>query len=228
LRQNISLKLGVCGFRTGCSALAHFKHVVWDDFLPETVHQGLLQYAIGAEDRFQSSRIYSPDAGNEGAVVPARRTSWICQDGLGPWRKTFKEAVKAREPELLAALGIVPFDVAGRELELAVHRDGSFFTTHTDLLGGQAREGSNSDRMISAVYYFHSHPKVFTGGELKLLSIGKGEPQLIEPKDNRLVAFPSIAPHAVQKVECLGNKFSDARFAVNCWIHKVRPETTDP
>jgi SM-20-related protein len=211
----------------GCSALAQFNYVVWDDFLPETVHQGLLQYALNSEDLFQSSRIYGPDAGHEGAVDPERRISWLCRDGLGPWRKAFKEAVKAREPELFAALGVQPFDVAGRELELAVHRDGSFFAPHTDRVVGQAREGLKSDRIISSVYYFHSHPRVFTGGELKLLAIGKGEQLLIEPKDNRLVAFLAIAPHAVEKVVCLGNKFSDARFAVNCWIHRARPETAD-
>jgi Rps23 Pro-64 3,4-dihydroxylase Tpa1-like proline 4-hydroxylase len=39
----------------------------------------------------------------------------------------------------------------------------------------------------------------------------------IEPGQNRLVAFPSWAPHEVMPISCPSRRFIDSRFAVNCW-----------
>lgn len=191
-----------------------------DDFLPSEFHDGLLRYALDNQARFVPTQIY--DAGGERGVNSGFRMSWYCQDGLGQFGQSFKETVKVRFPELLQQLGMPSFAISGVELELVAHRNGSFFRRHIDTATQSARDKQTSDRMISAVYYLHNHPKRFSGGELALFPIRKGEPQLIEPCDNRLVAFASFVLHEVRTVVCPSDDFADARFAVNCWLHRAK------
>lgn len=74
-------------------------------------------------------------------------------------------------------------------------------------------------RVVSAVYYLHHQPKGFIGGELALYPFrGDGPPELIEPRHNRLVAFPSIAPHEVLPVQT--GAAEAARFSINYWLRR--------
>jgi Rps23 Pro-64 3,4-dihydroxylase Tpa1-like proline 4-hydroxylase len=45
---------------------------------------------------------------------------------------------------------------------------------------------------------------------------------VIEPRHDRLVAFPSIAPHEIEPVDLPCNGFVDARFALVGWLHRKR------
>jgi asparagine synthetase B (glutamine-hydrolysing) len=47
----------------------------------------------------------------------------------------------------------------------------------------------------------------------------------IEPIHNSLLMFPSWAPHEVMPVNCPSQRFIDSRFAINCWVHRERPDT---
>ena len=91
-----------------------------------------------------------------------------------------------------------------------------------DTYVGDARRAS--DRLLSAVYYFHAEPKAFSGGALRLYPFGakKDEDSFadVQPEQNTLLVFPSWAPHEVLPVSCPSGRFSDSRFAVNCWIHR--------
>ncbi len=108
------------------------------------------------------------------------------------------------------------------EVELVAHRDGAFFEPHIDIMIQARRDQMPSDRIVTLVWYFHAQPQRFSGGELALLPLGPGEPVLIEVRDNRLLAFPSFAMHEVRTVSVPGDRFADARFAVNVWLHRAR------
>lgn len=197
----------------------HFNHVVWDDFLPQALHHKLLQHILDNSGSFAPSGIST--------IGPERldmsfRNSWTCSLGLGELELPFRREIKARHAEMRDELGIAAFDISGLEVELVAHRDGCFYRRHVDTVTQSIRDRHNSDRILTSVYYLHALPKSFFGGELALFPLGPGEPVLIEPSDNRLVAFPSFAPHAVLKTSCPTNDFSHARFAVNCWFHQAK------
>src|SRR5262249_43378463 len=126
-------------------------------------------------------------------------------------------------PRLIAELGITSLVPSNHiELELVAHGNGAFFKRHIDTFTGAAAN-DKSKRLISGVYYFHSEPKAFSGGVLRLYRFGRvenGDDFIdIQPEQNVLVAFPSWAPHEVLPVTCPSGRFADARFSVNCWIH---------
>jgi len=82
-------------------------------------------------------------------------------------------------------------------------------------------------RVLSCVYYFHREPKAFEGGALRIHAFGSEEDAEfvdIEPRQNSLLVFPAWAPHEVRTVSCPSDAFADARFSVNCWLHRARPE----
>ena len=195
----------------------YLSHAVLDDFLPQDFHDGLLDFALNNRERFKPNRIYADSGASLDTSV---RKSLYCKDGLGPLHHSFRDAVTSRFPELVQKLGMQTFKISAVELELAAHRDGSFFKRHIDTLPLRAQDEEIKSRTISAVYYFHASPRKFSGGELALFPLGPGEAVAIEPCDNRLVAFPSFAPHEVRPVVCPTDEFGHARFAVNCWLYK--------
>ncbi len=77
------------------------------------------------------------------------------------------------------------------------HREGSFFIPHLDTFTSANRAEQQTDRVVTMVYYFHIQPRRFTGGALALYPFARGEPILLDPADNRLIAFPSFALHEV-------------------------------
>lgn len=200
------------------------KHLVIDNFLPEDFAARLLDHALAGQDMLKLTDVQK-SAGN--LPEESTRHSWRLADSLGPHWMPFHDAVNAQVDSWFVPLGLAPFPISGFELELVAHRDGDFYRPHIDTFTAGVRasggEDDNSDRMISAVYYFHRQPKAFTGGELALFPFGSEEPGvLIEPRHNRLAVFPSFALHEVLPVHCPGNRYEDARFAINCWIHRAR------
>ena len=109
------------------------------------------------------------------------------------------------------------------ELQLVAHHDGAFYKRHIDT---QTASDRKNIRVLSGVYYFHAEPKPFSGGALRLYAIGGDDATDfvdIEPQRNSLLVFPSWAPHEVRTVSCPSKQFSDSRFAINCWIHRIMP-----
>lgn len=196
-------------------------HQVIDGFLPEDLRAALLAHTMASEAAFVPTEVIT--AGNEG-YDPAQRHSFTCTEGLGDLKQAFRKAVTARAPGMLAALRLQECNLDPVELQLVAHRQGSFFLPHIDTFTDANRQGQKSDRLLTMVYYFHARPRRFSGGEIVLYPFTGGDGLAIEPDDNRLLAFPSFALHEVRAITTSeGDRFEDARFAVNCWLHRERP-----
>jgi Rps23 Pro-64 3,4-dihydroxylase Tpa1-like proline 4-hydroxylase len=193
--------------------------VVFDGFLPPPLFGALLGHALAQAGR------HEPAVVNEDGVTLVDRTTRaaeFCPAGLGELREPFLALVLAKLDAMLAALGMMRFAVDDIEAELVAHNDGAFFSRHIDTRLDYAAAGKDIHRMISLVYYFHREPKGFSGGELELHPVTGGEPQVLEPRNNRLIAFPSFVPHEVRRVACPSGEFADSRFAINVWLSRAR------
>lgn len=195
------------------------RQVVIDRFLPDDVARSLLDQALANEARFAPAAVR---AGGSYRVSGDDRQAFASAD-LGPAGPQFTAEVEARFEHLCEALGLFPFAVAGRDIEMAAHRDGGFFHEHIDTMTAGNRPGLGGDRIISLVYYLHRPGARFTGGELVMRPfVGREGAVRIEPKHNRLVAFPSFARHEVETIHVPGNAWEDARFSINCWLLRAR------
>jgi len=190
-------------------------HLLIDDFLSAEERAGLLAWALANRQRFAPAQV---DTG----VEETARKALSLRD-LGPHADLFRQRLLARVDEWIAALRLSRFDPSLVELELAAHNDGAFFAIHGDSY--RSDQPARGDRLLSGVYYFHREPVAFSGGQLRMHRPGAkpGDPgHDIEPRQGRLVLFPSWWPHEVLKVHCPSGDFADSRFGVNCWIHRQR------
>ncbi len=192
-----------------------FPYMHVENFLSDELSQQIFDFAVENEDKYTQSLV-----GKEGKVNEKRRISKVTRD-LGPFDAVLHEKIHAFYPEMLKGLKMADFKRREQlELEIAAHGDGAFFKPHIDM-----RIGETGDRVLSAVYYMHSNPKGFSGGELKIYPLeimpGDDEPVVLEPKHNSLLIFQSYVHHEVLPVVCPGATFRDYRFAINCWIHKA-------
>lgn len=192
-----------------------FPYMHVENFLSDELSQQIFDYAAENEDKYTPSLV-----GKEGKVNEKMRISKVTRD-LGPFDAVLHEKIHAFYPEMLMGLKMADFKKKEQlELEIAAHGDGAFFKPHIDM-----RLGETGDRVLSAVYYMHSIPKKFSGGELKIYPLeimpGDDEPVVLEPKHNSLLIFQSYVHHEVLPIVCPGAAFRDYRFAINCWIHKA-------
>jgi Rps23 Pro-64 3,4-dihydroxylase Tpa1-like proline 4-hydroxylase len=176
----------------------------------------LLVYAQANEHLFKESTV---TYGTSDRIDTTHRVSRRLDD-FGHFKQQLVLKVRELLPAMFQTLGIKPFK-STVELELVAHGDGAFFARHIDTLtGGEHRGGHH--RIISAVYYFNTLPKAFSGGVLRLHSLAATSEQGafvdIPPDYDTLVFFPSMYPHEVLPVQSPSGKFLDSRFAINCWI----------
>lgn len=189
-----------------------------DGFLGDDLAGEMLEFALAHETDFEPTLVYNNEAG-----IGARGNSRSSFRFAGNWktqRKAFRAVVEQRIEEVVTGAGSAGFRPDKMEIELVATRDGGHFIKHIDTLThiGDAP----TDRIVSAVYYFHREPKVFSGGQLIMHPLIGDETKEIEPLHDRLVVFTSIAPHEVNATEVPGNAFADARFSINCWLHRNR------
>lgn len=194
-------------------------HLVLDDFLPAALHDALLAHALSADDAYERTGVVRE--GRPG-LRPADRQSWNRPDGLGPAGEDFIAFVSAQRSAIADRLKIPPFDADMVESELVAHRHGDFYSPHIDTFLHADRAGRLHNRVLTIVYYLHTRPRRFSGGELALFPFGGGAPALIEPHDNRLLAFPSFALHEVRPVEAPDQPLGAARFAINVWFNRLQ------
>lgn len=190
--------------------------------LPAQDLADLLAYAVEHEASFEPT-------GVSGANVKVRvdsdyRQSLVLSRMLfTPWRDRVETTFAPLLPDILREFGMKAFDVARYEIELVRHNDGDFYRRHIDTKVGPSEKAR---RAISLVYYFHAEPKAFEGGALRIYSLNRNDIFTdVEPKQNRLVAFPSWVPHEVMPIACPSRRFADSRFAINCWVRQARGET---
>lgn len=189
---------------------------LYEDFLGADDAARLLRFALEHQDRFAPSTLQRSTGLEVDATI---RRSFDYDGPLDEWSGAIDAALRARLPELAASVGVPPFKLDEIELTLSAYRDGCFYKRHMDLATGAARETYRRDRLLTAVYYVHRVPKAFDGGVLELLPMnGEGPVTAIAPQHDLLAVFPAFAPHRVTETSVLGDRFEDARFAVNCWM----------
>ena len=199
------------------------KRLIIEDFLPAADHAALLSFALANEARFHPAEVQQR---GEGRYAPGIRNSMRFTGDLGAIGTAFSEAVLASQQSLFAGTGTPPFAIKRCEIELSAHGDGGFFAPHQDTLTGHERASRSADRVITAVYWFHVEPQGFSGGTFALYPLTpESDPERIVPRDNRLVAFPAMAPHAVEPVSCPSGEFAAARFSINCWLQRARSKS---
>lgn len=188
-------------------------------FLPEDEHAALLNYVLTNSEKFEAATIRS---GNRSIINAERRVASVCRD-LGPLSAQLRQRFLDSLPAIMEKTGLRGVPPTILELELAAHGNGAFYQAHTDMPIGETRKrrSDQSDRVLSAVYYFHNEPKRFSGGELRLFQLGPDPGFVeIEPLQNSLVVFHSWVPHEVRPVAVPSGKFQDYRFAINCWYRR--------
>jgi Rps23 Pro-64 3,4-dihydroxylase Tpa1-like proline 4-hydroxylase len=196
------------------------KFLVIDDFLSPSLLASLLEHALEQPASYVPTGVMRH---GESQIATDARISSEREGGLGPHKVAFAEAVVARLDQFIAELKVPPFALTRTELQLIAHGDDAFYKAHIDTHTQSSRTDQASDRVLSCVFYFHREPKGFTGGEIAIHPFAKGEePVLVDPRQNRLVVFPSFVWHEVRRISCPSGTFADSRFAINCWLHRAR------
>ena len=206
----------------GCRAAPFIRRA---DFL-RPAEQEKLQVALSAgPEAFQPATVGRKIARPEyRAALAAKRRP--LREKIRP---LFIPKLRAVLPDVAARLGVIGVDDCHVEISLTATLAGGFYRIHRDRSGDL--ESPYRTRAISYVYYCHREPKPFTGGELLLYDTCPGTKRFartrfsrIDPKRNTLVLFPSCYYHEILPVHCESDRFEDARFTVNGWVHGARDE----
>lgn len=119
--------------------------------------------------------------------------------------------------EIRAALepcGVDDFDLGLVETAAVLYHHGGHLHWHHDAPGGH--DGTPAPRRLSFVFFMHTEPKMFSGGELEFL-----DGTLIEPRNNRICFFASPQMHRVRRVECWSAHVLHGRWSLSGWLHEA-------
>ena len=138
------------------SATAGFKgpmppYGIWRDFLPQSMVAALFDHAAAHEATFKSTSTF-------GGHDPNYRTSLGLRE-FGALKPPLDEKILEGVPSFTSALRVRPFTPSHVELEMVVHGDGGFYKRHTDT--NTSKDNVVSQRILTAVYYFHAQPKAY-------------------------------------------------------------------
>lgn len=126
---------------------------------------------------------------------------------------------------------------ANIEITLTATLSGGFYGVHRDDAPNDTDDPA-ATRTISYAYYFHRDAGAFTGGELLLYDSCLDDIDIastgttkrfstafsrIDPVHNTLVLFPSCYYHEILPLRGDSDRFQDARFTVNGWVHRPDP-----
>ncbi|MEM7212462.1 MAG: 2OG-Fe(II) oxygenase, partial [Pseudomonadota bacterium] len=131
-----------------------------------------------------------------------------------------RRPVETALPQIIRALDLPGFEVGEIRITMSVTRNGGFGKPH--------RDDVNSGAMISFLYYFHSEPKQFSGGDLILYDRQEdldaaelsAATRLVH-SDNLLVAFPCYAVHEITRVRSQSPEFCNGRFAIAGFVFRA-------
>jgi SM-20-related protein len=196
-------------------------HSLRPNFLGEAIVKRLLQYVRANEAEFKANTVGYKEKINESISVSSSLKK------IGNFRNEIQSEISGVLPNVFREIGCTPFEPMGYEMLISAYGHGAFYGRHVDNNIGATSEPS--DRMITMVYYFHTLPKSFSGGELRLHSLAAsgrdGSFVDIDPVSDSAVFFPSWFPHEVLSVTCPDGRFMDSRFAITCMIHKKRRDS---
>ena len=205
--------------------LQRSRPVIINNFLPEADLAALLVYTLEHEAEFHPSQVlageHKEDAFN---VKSSVRRSLIMTTIEQRYKDMIKSRIDTVLPDVLYELGMDSFPSNKGEYQLTASNDGEFFRVHSDRGSGSFY---TEHRVLTYVYYFYHEPKAFTGGDLRVYDtiavdghqIAALKFKTVKPLQNRIVFFPSILQHEVQRVDCPSQQFADSRFTFNGWLH---------
>ena len=144
-------------------------HCVIDGFLGAEASAELLDFALSSEAGFQPTLVYNTDNGS--GIRPESRSSFRFAGDWKTRKKAFRAVIEDRIEEIVSGAGCAGFRPDMMEIELVATRDGGHFIRHIDTRTKISDDPT--DRIVSAVYYFHREPAAFEGGELISLLLGQ-------------------------------------------------------
>jgi Rps23 Pro-64 3,4-dihydroxylase Tpa1-like proline 4-hydroxylase len=194
--------------------------VVFDEFLVSEELTGLLDYTLTHSNYFTGTRVISREG--EGVIDRANRRSRVLM-AWSPFHELLANRIGTFFPVVLEKLGWPSFQVGHIETQLTASNHEEFFKTHSDNANVAVRT-----RELTFVYFFYREPKAFSGGELivydTVVKDGYHTPvgpfQVIHPRQNQIVFFPSYCLHEVTTIGCPSRAFADSRFTLNGWLHQ--------
>jgi SM-20-related protein len=198
-----------------------YRYIQIENFFPPELHQQLLNYAIASRADYAET---GPATNNE--FYKDHRNSLVIY--YPRYTEMLLDRLKQVMPRVIQYLDLDPFEVARIETQLTAHNDGNYYKTHND-----NSSPDTAARRLTYVYYFNQSPKAYSGGNLAIYDTemrdgrahagtqaAESNPQIVEPKDNSIVFFPSHYMHEVQPVVCPSQAFADSRFTLNGWIRQ--------
>jgi hypothetical protein len=196
------------------------------DFLSKKELRGLTNYVLTHEADFTHSTVI-PDGVPDPATDTSYRKSRVLYE-LGEYGPLIRERLLKLLPAVLRTFDREAFPIAHIDTQITASNDGDFFKVHQD--NSYTVPIDISYRELSFVHYFHSEPKSFTGGQLRIYQSENGanddserRTKTIVPRQNTLVLFPSSYDHEVLPVKCPTAKFANSRFTVNGWLIREAP-----
>jgi SM-20-related protein len=191
---------------------ANYLHI--DNFLDEAEVTELLQYVAQHESDFVSTSTSTNEADYRRSMV---------LHSFPKFSELMINRIKQTLPEVYPFLKIPEINISQIESQLTLHNDGNYYKLHNDNGGLET-----ASRVLTYVYYFYRQPKSFEGGELVIYDskvennyyIKAETHQVIEPRRNSIIFFPSFQMHEVLPISCPTKAFSDSRFTINGWIRQ--------
>jgi predicted 2-oxoglutarate/Fe(II)-dependent dioxygenase YbiX len=198
-------------------------HVIAEEFLVPSELAELMRYTRAHEGDFELSEVISPGVQGRGTIDAEYRRSRVLMN-LAEHEETLLERIRAILPGVFEKLRMTPFTPQRSEIQITASNDGDFFHDHSDNSHPEI-----ASRALTFVYFFHSEPKPFRGGELRLYDsrrvgevwVRQGPGRVIRPEQNQMVFFPSDLVHEITPVICPSQRFEDSRFTVNGWLHRA-------
>lgn len=187
------------------------KYVVLRNFLAEETNRNLYNYATQNQSNFLS-RTSHPD-------YPPQQ-GYGATEGFDGWRSLVEASVEKKLRFIFESLAIQNFQFTRLESNVSAILDGGYLGIHNDTFCANTR-------LLTFIYYFHSLPKKFAGGQLVIYNnqtdcfnqIEKADScHFYEPENNSCIIFPAANYHQVLPVACSDFKFG--RFSVNGWVHR--------
>jgi len=187
-------------------------YIQYFNFLDTKVNRRLYKYALSIEKKFDSANVL--DYSEEKEDTGYRKARVVFKEDFEKFNKIITARILDRFSEVCESLHIKEYPIDEVEVHLTAHNDGDYFKKHSD---SGSKETNN--RIITFVYYFNCVPKKFKHGELVLLEKKK---TFIEPRNNKIIFFNSLAEHEVKPIICSSRKFAHSRFTLNGWILKKK------
>lgn len=191
-----------------------------DDFLPSCDRQCLLDLLLKNQHNLEELDVTYVGADKKQDYKRDRsirlQYGVYCETDL---REIFDPLLTPRLPKIVAALQAEPFEAGKHTLRLDATPEGGFGKMHQDV-GFGAR--------LIYLYYFHTHPKSFTGGDLLIYDqhVNDNLPvhdsfTTLRHVDNTLVIFEPHYFHEVTKVKSVDGPLAliNSRLSVCGFVH---------